>query len=782
MTTARDWLRNLAFGFRLAISGRRPWGRLAVTGVGIGLGVALLLAAAAIPHAYEARAARENTRTASTDGTDPSAGVLVAHTSVQYRGEGIGGMLVQNRRADAPVPPGLTRNPGPGEMVVSPALRELLESPSGELLKPRLPAQIVGVIGDAGLVSPDELLYYAGTDALSPQSARVGGVVEHFGEGGVREPQSAFPTDAWFVLALGLAALLVPVVVYVAATARLAETARQRRLSALRLIGASGRQVRRMAAGEALAGTLLGVALGWVLFLGARTAATDRPLIQSAVFAFDIQPVWWLAALVTLGIPALAVLVTTASLRHTITEPLEVTRRTVFRPRRLAWRLVPLVIGALGLLWLAVDQPGRSNLLPVFITSVVLVLVAIPVLLPWCVERAVGRLRGGATAWQLAVRRLQLTSGTAARSVSAIAVVVTGVIGLQTVVATIDRDLTASAEPVPQPREWGNASIITALPTSAAARQQAERELRALPGVDDLRSAVLADSEYDDATMRSWTVAIGECAELARFVEVPDCRDGDAFVPHLPDGAPRPGERIRLANAQYDSETPATDGPSWEVPAQLRPVAAVDVVQYREVGLLLTPAAATGIPDGSRYVAVQLRINPTASPDLIEHIRNIAAVRLPDSTVENQTGTSSASRSAAVPWLAAVRAALLAGALLTFALIGCSLFVSAAEQIQERRRPLAVLGAVGVRRRTLWWSLLLQNAVPMLVATALASATGVLLGVLVAAALEVADQLAFDIPGMLGLFTFATAAVLVVTALTLPSLSRATNPTGLRTE
>ncbi|MCI2416504.1 cell division protein FtsX [Saccharopolyspora sp. K220] len=782
MTTARDWLRNLVFGLRLAISGPKPWGRLAVTAVGIGLGVALLLAAAAIPNAYEARMARDQARTGSTDGADASAGVLVAETWEEYLGQSITGILVQDRRPDAPVAPGLTRNPGPGQMVVSPALRQLLENPGGGLLRPRLPDQIVGIVGEEGLVSPNELFYYVGTDSLSPQGDTVRGVIDHFGEGQVRDPMSTFPTDAWFVLALGLAALLVPVVVYVAATARLAETARQRRLAALRLVGASGEQVRRMAAGESLAGAMLGVALGWALFLVARTVVSNLTVGDVAVFQFDVQPVWWLAALVTLGIPAVAVLVTIASLRHTITEPLEVARRTVAQPRRLGWRLVPLVLGALGLLLIGVDGAGRSTELPMFVASVVLMLIAIPVLLPWCVERAVARLRGGSTAWQLAVRRLQLASGPAARSVSAIAVVVTGVIGLQTVVSTVESDVTTRTGPVGQPQQWGDASISGALPASATVLQQAERELRALPGLTDVRRVIIADSDYQYG-QQVGSVIIGDCAELARLVPVPDCRDGDAFVPQSTEGPVRPGEMVRFTDPYYDSNTrPMTDGVSWQVPGQLRQVGPVDMVNYQSAGLLLTPAAATGIPDSVRKVTVELKIAPAASPDLLEHVRNIAAAYLPDSGVSYPADLESVAASQARPWLAAVRAALLAGALLTFALIGCSMFVSAAEQIQERRRPLAVLGAVGVRRRTLWWSLLLQNAVPMLVATALAAVVGVLLGVLAAVATDAAERLVFDIPGMLGLFVFAAAAVLVMTALTLPALGRATNPTGLRTE
>ncbi|MEV0699720.1 FtsX-like permease family protein [Saccharopolyspora sp. NPDC050389] len=779
MTTVQDWMRDLAFGLRLAVTGRRPWGRLLVTSVGVGLGVALLLAAASIPNVNSSRDARSDARWGPRGAAGDAASVLVAETSTVFRNEHVQGMWVQNQRPDGPVAPGLLQNPRPGEVVVSPALREILSGPDGALLQPRFP-HVVGVVGDEGLLYPNEVFYYAGTDALSPQSSNVSGVVDHFGEA-LGHSRSTFSTSEWLILALGLAALLVPVVVYVAATARLAETARQRRLSAMRLVGASGEQIRRMAAGEALAGALLGVVLGWALFLFGRTFASGVTIAKSAVFDFDITPVWWLAALVTIGIPAVAVAVTIGSLTHAITDPLDVSRRTVSRRRRLGWRLVPLGLGLLGLLAVIFGFDGMDDL-PLFVVSVVLVLVGIPVLLPWCVERAVGRLRGGPTAWQLAIGRLKLTSGPAARSVSAIAVVVAGVIALQTMLATVEgerADRSDLREVVPPVS--ASALIGGERPSDPAEIGRIEQEVRSLPGIDDVRGAAMVTIVGQDRTAAP--LLIVDCARIARLIPAPDCRDGDAFVP--PGHSPlRPGERVELAESSYGGEfQPSTPPPTWNVPESVRPASAPVVFVDDEVAMVLTPAAAAGIPEGAQYLQVDIRLNPAAPHDLDERLRNIAAAHLADSSVWGSAAGGRAAAAEAEPVMGVIRAALLAGALLTFALIGCSLFVSAAEQIQERRRPLAVLGAVGVPRRTQWWSQLLQNAVPMLVATALATVVGMLLGALTTVATNNGrGQIVFDLPGMLGLFAFAAAAVLVVTALALPALGRAAHPTGLRTE
>jgi hypothetical protein len=62
------------------------------------------------------------------------------------------------------------------------------------------------------------------------------------------------------------------------------------------------------------------------------------------------------------------------------------------------------------------------------------------------------------------------------------------------------------------------------------------------------------------------------------------------------------------------------------------------------------------------------------------------------------------------------------GALVVLVLIAAGLLIGMVEQLRERRRLLAALLAVGVRRRTLGGALLVQTAVPVLLGLALAVA------------------------------------------------------------
>lgn len=130
-------LRDLALGVRFASSGgREGWIRTLLTAVGVGLGVTLLLVAASVPHMLDQRSARDQARseTAVSDSPDTAAkksdtSVLRINAETEYRGRTIGGYLMRADGTHPVVPPGVGRFPGADEMVVSPALKELLASP-----------------------------------------------------------------------------------------------------------------------------------------------------------------------------------------------------------------------------------------------------------------------------------------------------------------------------------------------------------------------------------------------------------------------------------------------------------------------------------------------------------------------------------------------------------------------------------------------------------------------------------------------------------------------------
>ncbi|GAA2236808.1 MULTISPECIES: FtsX-like permease family protein [Kitasatospora] len=773
----RVWAADLLFGGRLALSGgRQGWLRTAMTAFGVGLGVALLLVATSIPDALQARHDRSYARLDFDRADKPAADTLVLYTvSTKFRGEDITGRLLQPDGPGAPLPPGLGTIPRPGEMVVSPALRGLLEAPGSALLRERLPQRIIGTIGDAGLIGPAEYYYYAGTDRLDPAGG-VGHRISSFGSRPETEPMS--PILVLLVI-ISFVVLLLPVAVFVAAAVRFGSERRDRRLAALRLVGADTRMIRRIAAGEAAFGALIGVLAGAVMFLFGRQLVRGIALFDISLFPADLRPSPLLAALTVLAVPAAAIAVTLLAMRGVVVEPLGVFRQAQAPRRRVWWRLLPPVAGVALLTPLFSGSGTRQGFNEYQVAGgVVLVLVGVAALLPWLIESVVARLHGGPVAWQLAVRRLQLDSGTSARVVSGIAVAAAGAISLQMLFSGVEGDFRRSTG---RDLSKAQAFVTVSAGQGRLVPTEFDRRLRATPGVTgahsllELNVATGGDAP-EQLTTRSFSV--GSCEALQSLAEVGDCRDGDAFSVDSTDEQSAkatgfaPGRRVEVG---YDfGSEPHAPRPNWTLPASIRPITPrLDSVLGMRSGFLLTPGAAKDIPLLRARISGYVKVDE-GDPDAYDRLRNSVAAVDPTGTVFQFKSVDENRR------FAEIRRALFAGVTATLLLIGASMLVGTVEQLRERRRLLAVLIAFGTRRGTLCASVLWQTAVPVVLGIALAVLTGIGLGT---ALLSMVDHpVSPDWGSVLGLGLIGASVVLLVTAASLPSLWRMMRAEGLRTE
>ncbi|MCC3772021.1 ABC transporter permease [Streptomyces sp. UNOC14_S4] len=768
-------------GARFAFAGgRESWLRTALTAVGVGVGVVLLLTAAAVPEMLDRRAARESGRgvVPVAESIGPRADTLL-HQNVEtaFRDKPVGGALLRAEGPKAPVPPGTGRLPGPGEMVVSPALEKLLASDDGELLRARFAYRSVGTIGDSGLLGPDELFYYAGSDRITRATGAER--VDHFGGGESGDPSTNSP-ELLVLAVLTCVALLTPVAVFVATAARFGSEQRDRRLAALRLVGADIKAVRRIAAGEALCGSLIGLALGGGLFLAVRELVTGIRVRDISLMPSDLAPTPLFTALVVVAVAAVAVGSTLFALRAVTIEPLGVARNTTAPRRRLWWRLL---LPAAGLALLA---PAFSRTVPVLnstamntaqiATGAVLVLLGVTALLPWLVEAVVARLRGGPLSWQLAVRRLQANSGPAARAVSGITVAVAGAIAVQMLFTGTENDFVK--EPGRTPATHSQMSGMARAGTAAEVRGWTER-LRATEGVVGAVATVdtYADKVGSRGPVLVTTVKVADCATLRELARLDSCQDGDVFVAQEPDGDVDtardfpPGTELKAVG--YGPSTGEGRALPWRVPASAKVVPTKpDPSGEHQHGVLATPSAfdMRSVPGARTSLAVKVR---EGDLDAIERVRNTAAGIDPTMRMWRMGGVVKDNQ------YAALERGLLAGGTLTLALIGASMLVSTLEQLRERRRALSALAAVGTRRSTLGWSVLWQTALPMAAGLTLAVAGGLTLGwsLLRLFDLPVRNWLIF-----LPMVGAGAAVILVMTAITLPFLGRVTRAEGLRTE
>ncbi|MFI6492741.1 ABC transporter permease [Streptomyces sp. NPDC050564] len=773
-----QWSRDFGMGAKFAVTGgREAWVRVLLTAVGVGLGVALLLLTTAIPSALASRHDRERGRNDMTYQSvvekKSDRTLLIGTADTTFRDLDVRGRVLRPEGARAPLPPGVKKFPAVGDMVVSPALDRLLKSSDGKLLRERLPYRVAGTIADAGLIDPHELAFYAGTKDLKATTHTTGRIERIDAFGSSSQGEQMDPVLLLLVLIV-FVVLLMPVAVFIAAAVRFGGERRDRRLAALRLVGADGRMTRRIAAGEALAGAVVGLVLGAGFFLIGRQIAGMISVFRISVFPSDLNPAPALVALVAVAVPAAAVAVTLFALRGVVIEPLGVVRTARPSRRRLWWRLL-LPLGGLAMLYPMIGQ-GRSNgnfNEYLVVGGVMLLLVGITALLPWVVEAVVNRLNSGGVAWQLAIRRLQLSSGTAARMVNGIAVAVAGAIALQMLFAGVDGDYTKASK-----NDLSRAQMSIRVPDGVA-MSEVVRQLSTTKGVT--HTSALGTGQIGDGRNepeRQASVTVGDCTALREAAKLPSCHDGDVFA---------------VEDAKWDQDTASLDtagkklyiDPSygtsekgkeipWTVPKGIKTAdSREDPTGYERGGFLFTPGALPEKAASTVYGTVYLQLDDSV-PDVREFVRNSAAKIDPLADPDNWAATTQSKR------FTSIRTGLFVGATCVLILIGASLLVSQLEQLRERKKLLSSLVAFGTRRRTLSLSVLWQTAIPIALGLLLASVVGLTLGTVL---LKMTDTpVAVDWSSMLSMTGIGAGVVALVTALSLPPLIRLMRPDGLRTE
>ncbi|MCH6162323.1 FtsX-like permease family protein [Streptomyces marispadix] len=775
----REWARDLALGARFATSGgRQGWLRTLLTAVGVALGVAVLLLAAAVPEIVRSQDTREEARSGAF--THQSAGpdrseysVLGKDANNRWNGYQLYGRLLQAEGSSPATPPGLDHIPGPGELAVSPALKKVLESPEGDVLRERLDGKVTAVIGDEGLLGPSELAFYKGADDLSVAHGATR--VTKFGS-----PQDEQPMDPTLVLlvVVACAVLVMPVAIFIATAVRFGGEQRDARLAALRLVGADIASARRMAAGETLVGALIGLLLGGWFFLLGRAFMAKIELFHISLFPEDVTPGLPLGLLIAVGVPLTAVAVTIFALRGVAIEPLGLVRKSGQRKRRLLWRLVPPAGGAALLLPLAGSLNGGGSVNEVQVSSgVVLLLSGVVLLLPWLVERLVARLRGGPVSWQLATRRLQLSSGNASRAVSGITVAVAGAIALQLLFSVVQVD-----EERNEHLGQDKTQLDIYGPSSTLADAQAlTAELRRTEGVTQangyLQSWLEAKGKSDDGV----NVTVGTCASLRKAARIGDCHDGDAFVvqPGKDEGPPvERGMPLVLngssggENAKGTEGTKGAEGKIWRVPSSARTVEGITSPEgYANSGLLLTPSVLSekqlASPSFQGWAVTE------RTDEALERLRTTVFHTDPAYTLWETSDQQRAQE------IEGVQQAILAASTAVLLLIGASMTVSMLEQLRERKRQLSVLVAFGTKRSTLGASVLWQTAVPVVLGIGLAVVFGLGLGWVL---LRMLDEAKPDWLVFLPAAGAGAAVIALVTVISLPFLWRMMRPDGLRTE
>ncbi|MFI7643054.1 FtsX-like permease family protein [Nonomuraea sp. NPDC049400] len=736
----------ILLGLRLSLrSGRETAARLALIVAGVAVGVAVLLATLSLFNAFQATGERPCWE--CTSGSAPSGwaldvtadGALWNFREDYYAGRTITRLDAAALGVRAPVIPGLSRMPGPGQYYASPALARLLDSAPREQLADRFPGTRAGMIGQAALSGPDELVIVVGG---TPQE-----VAAMIGTRQVdtvaTEPALDDSADVYrFGFGIAAIGLIVPVLVLVGTATRLAAARREARFAAIRLVGATSRQINILAAVDAALGALLGALAGVALFQLVRPAVAGIRITGSRFFPELAVPSPWQYAAVLACVPLVAAGAALWSLRRVRISPLGVARKAAPPPPR-AWRVIPLLAG-LGLFAGPAIQNGKPDTL-LANAGIALIMAGLVLAGPWLTmlaARLTARLTRGA-ATLLAAQRLAADPKTAFRSVSGLVLAVfigTTIAALVPAVVTGQRAVAGGTLNGVLGATFYRPGIEGLSPRAGA---DLLARLRAHPGVEVLAIYARADLEQlrpsPDGPPPATSVV--ECSSLARFPVLGQCPAGAQAVM---------GRFDRVVGA----DNPLTID-------RLLPLA----------GPASRPASASGL----ELRAVMVRAGDAAT---LERLRTLlaghAAVAPMTFAEVAQVRADLYTRAESIA-LAMVALTLVAG--------GCSLVVAVGGGLVERRQAFTLLRLAGTPTRTLAAVVLLESALPLVLAAVLAAGAG--FGVaepLIGQLAMKGASLAMPGPVYFASLGGGLAASLLVILTALPLLRRMTAPDNARFE
>jgi len=750
----------IRLGLRLTVNGgREAVVRLILLVVAVGLGVGLLLTAVAGINAVNYqndRYAWLNTTASSGSAHDPLWWLLRGD---RYDGQLIGRVDVAPTGADSPVPPGLAHLPGPGQYYASPAMIRLLHSAPANRLAGRYPGHLAGTIGNQALPGPNSLVIIVGHTAAqlaaTPGAVRASAISTFAPSScdgkdcAISQGIKASGIDLIFsVVAL---AMLFPVLIFIATATRLSAARREQRFAAMRLAGATPRQVSLIAGVESTAAAVLGVALGFALFLLVRVPIASIPFTGTPFFPGDLTLSLPDVLIVALGVPLAAALAARFALRRVHISPLGVSRRVTPKPPS-AWRILPVLAGLAELGFFVVHGRPRSTpgQIQAFLPGFLLVMVGLVVAGPWLTmagARLMVRLTGR-PGTLIAARRLADNPRAGFRAVSGLvlALFVTTV-----AVVLITTQNTKGSDPAYGP---GTGSILVdqfADPSSSGSGRAlvpSATLLAQLGGIDGVQGVMTVRSDgsrrlpasmFGNGGYLGMGVPAGlvSCAELGRFPELGRCPAGAAVVVF-----------------------PAF--PLWGA----------------DVSHLTWPAA--NVPDDrlASLPAFSVHAGTNGSLAAIEQARTLLETTYPNAASPATLGeqqTESNGRDAQYQQLADV--VILA----SLAIAGCTLAASIAAGLADRKRPFSMLRLAGTPLTVLRRVVALESAVPLLVSAAVSIGIG-----FAASAMYATMQLERPMVAPDVVYYLITAGGILISlgiiAATMPLLNRITGPEVARNE
>ncbi|TCO48872.1 FtsX-like permease family protein [Actinocrispum wychmicini] len=667
------------------------------TAIGVAVGVTLVLWLAAVPGALQQRADRQGWQEGNFVQEEGSGAVLVNMTRDNVGAQRIERFDVAALRPDVPLAAGIPKVPGPGEVILSPALAKLAASLPADQLADRFKGTVVAQFGDAALTYPDELVAMVGHD-----KAELPNGMEWSGFTGAGR---GYINKLLVILSqIGLVVLIAPCLVLVASAARLTAARRERRLAALRLAGATPQQVVSMTAAETAIASVVGAVLGVGLSFPLRWLVAKIPWDGGTWFPSDWTPTPLMIVAVLVVAPLLVVGAAVLGLRRAVRTPLGAAQQQTRRQpntARLLW-LGGAAVAFIIAIQLARDSRGDSGM-----TFVLLGLGAVAVSLIF-VGPLVTSLLGKVfvTRWRspstlLAGRRLRDDPKAAFRaSAGVVLAVFAGSLALA-MFPSVESQIGHSTG------QWRDGVYVA---SSSATTEQQLADLRSDLQRRNIQAPVvpIVDGAVGTGDKNRQSAMVISCTDAAKVLggKFPACRPGPAI--YVPRSTALDPTRLKFsANQRHATDVPLPPG--------------ISVREYepsgRSYGVLIDPGVLPQVT-GATTVAV------VATPKDQEVVHTLLVRNLPGvSLYSNERYDARADTLSGD-----LRRATLIGLSIATVLGGVSAGVAAAGSVVDRRRTFGALIAAGTPVKVLTKALRREAMLPALIATVGAGVAGVLVG------------------------------------------------------
>jgi len=545
---------TVRLGLRLARAGGKV--RMSLVVFGAFLGSVLILISFSIQHAVDQQWERTMERTeyygqeAATEddnfygeianepaqypnnALDPAS---TLRTAVGYENEfGLSGHAkIVIMTGDGPAPPGISDNPKPGQAYLSPALLEKVRT--SQAAARAVEGKELKQISTPGLLYPNEMVAYIGAevDEFDPEifdqrpvlswGVNYGSLTQYMNP----NQGAAFPI---FVF------MLVPAVVLLATTTRLASAVRTERMAALRLLGVGRLRTQLIAGIEAGSLAVVGVLAGTAAIPLIAQLTAGKEFFMMQWFASDFRPSLGMFIATLLFIPLLTAATSLVVLRKIASNPLQIRRKSA-NPRPSYWRLIPLVLGAIiaglmiGRAFRRLGEIEQAVSAYVFLLAAGLLGIGILAAVPVLVRRLAAFLgrKASRSTLLLAARRTQYEPAVLNRLVGGLVLVLFIATGGQAVVLAFESTPQYQRAHAATSGEHTYLAIVPQDPTTSESQSLNSEQLSNISGVTGVEPLTILEGSADGPEFGPMHVRalVATCAELETWAEIDgECTDG----------------------------------------------------------------------------------------------------------------------------------------------------------------------------------------------------------------------------------------------------------------